>query len=232
MFSGIVEALGTVVGVEARGEGARLIVEAAELLADVSDGESVAVNGACLTVAGRPAPGQVTFDLMPETIRRSNLGLLGSGSQVNLERSLRYGDRVGGHFVQGHLDGVAEVVAVVPEDEARLVRFRLLDPRLARYIVEKGFVTVDGVSLTVVEPAPDGFTVSLVRTTLERTTLGRAAPGTIVNIEVDLVARYLVDRGQGGAEGSDRAGRREPDGADGADWGGADGRAPGLEPVR
>lgn len=194
MFSGIVETLGTVVDVEPRGEGARLTVEAAELLAEARDGESVAVNGACLTVAGRPTPGQATFDLMPETLRRSNLGLLGPGSPVNLERSLRYGDRVGGHFVQGHLDGVAEVVSVVPEGEARLVRFRLREPRLARYIVEKGFVTVDGVSLTVVEPAPDGFTVSLVRTTLERTTLGRAAPGAIVNIEVDLFARYLVDR--------------------------------------
>ncbi len=201
MFSGIVETLGTVVGVEPRGKGARLTVEAAELLADASDGESVAVNGACLTVAGRPAPGQVTFDLMPETLRRSNLGLLAPGSVVNLERSLRFGDRVGGHFVQGHLDGVAEVVSVVPEDEARLVRFRLRDPRLARYIVEKGFVTVDGVSLTVVEPDTDGFTVSLVRTTLESTTLGRAAPGSIVNIEVDLFARYLVDRREAGPAG-------------------------------
>lgn len=201
MFSGIVETLGTVVGVEPRGKGARLTVEAAELLADASDGESVAVNGACLTVAGRPAPGQVTFDLMPETLRRSNLGLLAPGSVVNLERSLRFGDRVGGHFVQGHLDGVAEVVSVVPEDEARLVRFRLREPRLARYIVEKGFVTVDGVSLTVVEPDTDGFTVSLVRTTLESTTLGRAAPGSIVNIEVDLFARYLVDRREAGPAG-------------------------------
>lgn len=201
MFSGIVETLGTVVGVEPRGKGARLTVEAAELLAEARDGESVAVNGACLTVAGRPAPGQVTFDLMPETLRRSNLGLLAPGSVVNLERSLRFGDRVGGHFVQGHLDGVAEVVSVVPEDEARLVRFRLRDPRLARYIVEKGFVTVDGVSLTVVEPDTDGFTVSLVRTTLESTTLGRAAPGSIVNIEVDLFARYLVDRREAGPAG-------------------------------
>ena len=232
MFSGIVETLGTVVGVEPRGTGARLTVEAAELLADASDGESVAVNGACLTVAGRPAPGQVTFDLMPETLRRSNLGLLCSGSHVNLERSLRYGDRVGGHFVQGHLDGVAEVVSVVPEDEARLVRLRLREPRLARYIVEKGFVTVDGVSLTVVEPDTDGFTVSLVRTTLERTTLGRAAPGAIVNIEVDLFARYLVDRGQ---DGHGEVGADDHEGAPGgADRGeaGPDGRAAGLEPVR
>ena len=227
MFSGIVETLGTVVGVEPRGEGARLTVEALELLADVSDGESVAVNGACLTVAGQPAPGQVTFDLMPETLRRSNLGLLSSGSLVNLERSLRYGDRVGGHFVQGHLDGVAEVISVIPEDEARLVRFRLRDPRLARYIVEKGFITVDGVSLTVVEPATGGFTVSLVRTTLERTTLGRAAPGTTVNIEVDLFARYLVDRREAGADDHEAQAGRPDQGETGSD-----GRSANLEPVR
>ncbi len=194
MFSGIVEALGSVVALERRGEGARLTVAADQLFADAVDGESIAVNGACLTVAERPAPGRVTFDLMPETVRRSNLGGLARGSAVNLERSLRFGDRVGGHFVQGHLDGVAEVVSVTPEDEARIVRFRLRDPRLGRYIVEKGFVTVDGVSLTVVEPVADGFTVSLVRTTIESTTLGRAAPDTVVNIEVDLFARYLLDR--------------------------------------
>lgn len=194
MFSGIVEALGSVVALERRGEGARLTVAAGQLFADAVDGESIAVNGACLTVAERPAPGRVTFDLMPETVRRSNLGGLARGSAVNLERSLRFGDRVGGHFVQGHLDGVAEVVSVTPEDEARIVRFRLRDPRLGRYIVEKGFVTVDGVSLTVVEPVADGFTVSLVRTTIESTTLGRAAPDTVVNIEVDLFARYLLDR--------------------------------------
>jgi riboflavin synthase len=195
MFSGIVEGLGTVSTIEQRGAGARLTVEADGLLADAIDGESIAVNGACLTVAERPVPGSVTFDLMPETLRRSNLGLLEVGSAVNLERSLRYGDRVGGHFVQGHLDGVAEVVAVDAEDEARMVGFRLHDPRFARYVVEKGFIALDGVSLTVVDTTPPGFTVSLVATTLERTTLGRARPGTIVNLEVDLFARYLVDRG-------------------------------------
>lgn len=200
MFSGIVEGLGAVVGIEPAGAGARLTVREDGLLADVADGESVAVNGACLTVAGRPAPGRATFDLMPETLRRSALGHLAVGSAVNLERSLRYGDRVGGHFVQGHLDGVAEVVSVTPEDEARLVSFRLCDPRFARYIVEKGFVALDGVSLTVVDSASDRFTVSLVRATLERTTLGLAVPGTTVNLEVDLFARYLVDRGAGQPE--------------------------------
>ena len=195
MFSGIVEGLGTVSTIEERGAGARMTVEATELLVDVIDGESIAVNGACLTVAERPGPGSVRFDLMPETLRRSNLGDLRLGSAVNLERSLRYGDRVGGHFVQGHLDTVAEVVSINPEDEARMVRFRLRDPRFDRYIVEKGFIALDGVSLTVVDAALADFSVSLVQTTLERTTLGLAVPGTIVNVEVDLFARYLVDRG-------------------------------------
>jgi riboflavin synthase len=194
MFSGIVEAVGSVVEFARLGAGARLTVEADALFEDVVDGESIAVNGACLTVAGRPGTDRVTFDLMPETLRRSNLGSLTVESAVNLERALRYGDRVGGHFVQGHIDDVADVVSVIPDDEARLVRFRLRDPRLSRYIVEKGFVTVNGVSLTVVEAAADSFTVSLVRTTLEDTNLGRAERRTVVNIEVDLFARYLVDR--------------------------------------
>lgn len=194
MFSGIVEGLGRVIENERAGAGARLTVDGEGLLTEIADGESVAVSGACLTVAGRPVPGRAWFDLMPETIRRSNLGTLAPGSLVNLERSLRYGDRVGGHFVQGHLDGVAEVVTLEHEDEARVIAFRLRDPRLARYIVTKGFVAVDGVSLTVVDATPEGFAVSLVRTTLERTTLGRAEVGVIVNVEVDFFARYLVDR--------------------------------------
>ena len=194
MFSGIVEGLGTVAMIEERGAGARMTVEATDLLSGVIDGESIAVNGACLTVAERPTAGSVRFDLMPETLRRSNLGDLRPGSAVNLERSLRYGDRVGGHFVQGHLDTVAAVVSITPEDEARMVSCRLRDPRFARYIVEKGFIALDGVSLTVVDAASTAFSVSLVQTTLERTTLGLAVPGTIVNVEVDLFARYLVDR--------------------------------------
>lgn len=130
---------------------------------------------------------------MPETLRRSNLGGLVAGDPFNLERSLRFGDRIGGHLVQGHIDGIPEVVSVVPEGDARLLRVRLREGRLARAIVEKGFVTVDGVSLTVVRSLPDGFVVSLVRTTLDLTTLGGAQPGTIVNIEVDLFARHLLD---------------------------------------
>lgn len=203
MFSGIVEGTGGVTALVRLGPAVRLMIEAPALLADVERGESIAVNGTCLTVADATPAGRVTFDLMPETLRRTNLGRLDSGARVNLERSLRYGDRVGGHFVQGHVDGLAEVVTVEPDGDARIVRFQVLDPRLGRYIVEKGFVAVDGVSLTVVEPFTDGFTVSLVRTTLDVTTLGTAEPGTVANIEVDLFARYLVDRASDSPVGSE-----------------------------
>lgn len=193
MFSGIVAGAGRVVALTPVGAATRLVIHASGLLDDVVDGESVAVNGACLTAAGQPAPGELAFDLMPETLRRSNLGGLVAGDSVNLERSLRFGDRIGGHLVQGHLDGTAEVVSVATEGDARLLGVRLREGRLGRAIVEKGFVAVDGVSLTVVRSTPDGFVVSLVRTTLERTTLDAAQPGTIVNIEVDLFARHLLD---------------------------------------
>ncbi len=193
MFSGIVAGTGRVVSLISGEPAIRLVVNAPGLLEGVVDGESVALNGVCLTAAGRPAPDELAFDLMPETLRRSNLGRLSAGDRVNLERSLRFGDRLGGHLVQGHVDGIAEVVSVVPEGDARLVRFRLPEKRLTRAIVEKGFVTVDGVSLTVVRSLPDGFVVSLVRTTLDLTILGEARPGTIVNIEVDLFARHLLD---------------------------------------
>lgn len=193
MFSGIVAGMGRVVALSSLEPGIRLVVHAPGLLDGVVDGESVAVNGVCLTAAGRPAADELIFDLMPETLRRSNLGELVAGGPINLERSLRFGDRLGGHLVQGHIDGIAEVVSVVAEGDARLVRFRLRERRLARAIVEKGFVTVDGVSLTVVRSMPDGFVVSLVRTTLDLTILGGVQPGTIVNVEVDLFARHLLD---------------------------------------
>ena len=193
MFSGIVAGMGRVVALTSLEPGTRLVLYAPGLLDGVVDGESVAVNGVCLTAAGRPATDELAFDLMPETLRRSNLGGLVAGDPINLERSLRFGDRLGGHLVQGHIDGTAEVVSVVAEGDARLVRFRLREKRLARAIVEKGFVTVDGVSLTVVRSMPDGFVVSLVRTTLELTILGGAQPGAIVNVEVDLFARHLLD---------------------------------------
>jgi len=194
VFTGIVERLGRVIARDEVDGWTRLVIEEAEVLTDVGHGDSIAVEGACLTVAEQPAPGRVAFDLMPETLRRSTLGALGTGSTVNLERSLRVGDRIGGHFVQGHLDGVAVVTRIEHEGEARVIRFRLEPPRLARYVVEKGFIAVAGVSLTVVDTEQDEFRVSLVRTTLEATTLGALGVGDRVNIEVDLFARYLVDR--------------------------------------
>ncbi len=194
MFTGIVECVGHVVSHDEVDGWTRVVIEEPVVLADVAHGDSVAVAGACLTVADRPQPGRAAFDLMPETIRRSTLGDLRRGSRVNLERSLRVGDRIAGHFVQGHLDGVADVLAIGRDGEARMVRFRLEPPRLARYVVEKGFIAVAGVSLTVVGADRDEFWVSLVRTTLEATTLGELRVGERVNIEVDLFARYLVDR--------------------------------------
>lgn len=194
MFSGIVEGVGRVVALDRSDGGGSLTVAAPRLLDAVRVGESIAVNGTCLTVAGIDDGQRVTFDLMPETLRRTNLSRLTIDDRVNLEQSLRLGDRLGGHFVQGHVDGLAEIVSIIADGDARLVRFRLLDARLGRYVVEKGFVAVDGVSLTIVAPTPDGFTVSLVRTTLEITILGTASEGALVNIEVDLFARYLLDR--------------------------------------
>lgn len=194
MFSGIVQGVGRVVSHGVHDGWTRLVVEAPEVLNGVGHGESVAVSGACLTVAEQPAPGQVIFDLMPETLRRSTLGDLSEGSPVNLERSIRVGDPIGGHFVQGHLDGVATVIGIRPEGEASVIQFRLEAPRLGRYVVEKGFIAVAGVSLTVVDAHEDTFSVSLVRVTLEETTLGLLRVGGRVNVEVDLFARYLVDR--------------------------------------
>ncbi len=193
MFSGIVSS-GRVVG--SGPVGARLTVAQPALEAAVELGESVAVNGVCLTVAEHHHD-EISVDLMPESLRRSNLGRLTGGALVNIERSLRLGDRIGGHFIQGHVDGVAEVVSIRPEAEARVVYFRLADASLSRYVVEKGFVSVDGVSLTVVDALTDGFSVSLVQTTLARSTLGHARPGYVANVEIDLFARYLIDRPRG-----------------------------------
>lgn len=195
VFTGIVER-GAVLAVDGGSKGSRLAIAAPVLLAGVEIGASVAVNGVCLTVAAAE-PDCITADLMPETLHRSNLGRLAPGERVNVERSLRVGDPIGGHFVQGHVDGVAEVVAVNADGDAKRMYFRLADQRWAHYIVEKGFVAVDGISLTVVEALSDGFGVSLVRTTLERTTLGQAAEGYLANFEIDLFARYLVDRPMG-----------------------------------
>jgi riboflavin synthase len=189
MFTGLVQSTG-IVRSSAAG---RLRIEAP---LELSGGDSVAINGVCLT-ATAVRDGGFDANVMPETLRRTALGALAEGDRVNLELPLRASDRLGGHVVQGHIDGTGIVESIADDGFARLVRISApLD--LLRYVVEKGSIAVDGVSLTVAEVDDDGFAVGLVPETLERTTLGAAAPGRAVNLEVDVLAKYvekLVGRG-------------------------------------
>lgn len=179
MFTGIVEELGGVVSLE----GPRLRLAAQRVLSDVSMGASIAVNGCCLTVVAW-GDGWWEADVSDETFRRTSLGDLAPGDPVNLERPVRLEDRLGGHLVQGHVDAVGHVVAPVPD-----LRIRMPE-HLLRYVVEKGSITVDGVSLTVVDVLDDGFTVAVIPHTSEVTTLGARAVGAPVNLEVDVMAKY------------------------------------------
>ena len=179
MFTGIVEELGAVASLD----GSRLRLSATRVLSDVQMGASIAVNGCCLTVVGW-GEDWWEADVSDETFARTSLGSLHPGDPVNLERPVRLDDRLGGHLVQGHVDAVGEVVRPVPDLQVRV------PPQLLRYLVEKGSVTVDGVSLTVVDVLPDGFTVAVIPHTAEVTTLGRRAPGDAVNLEVDVMAKY------------------------------------------
>jgi riboflavin synthase len=190
MFTGIVEGTGTVAALAAAdASGARLEVEAPFLAGDLRQGESVAVNGCCLTVAQATAAGFVA-DLVAETLRRTALGGLAAGDLVNLERPMALGGRLGGHLVQGHVDGVARVLDRTAIGDGQEVRIEL-PPDLDRYVVEKGSVAVDGVSLTVAGVGPGWFAVALVPHTLEVTTLGGRRPGDPVQLEVDVVAKYV-----------------------------------------
>jgi riboflavin synthase len=180
VFTGIVEELGAVVS----REGGRFRFAASTVVEDAKVGYSIAVNGCCLTVV-EMGPGWWEADAVDETLRRTNLGDLGPGDRVNLERPVRVTDRLGGHLVQGHVDAVGEVV-----DPAPLLRVRM-PTSLTRYVVEKGSITVDGCSLTVVDALDDGFTVAVIPHTTEVTTLGGRRPGDRVNLEVDLVAKYV-----------------------------------------
>lgn len=188
VFTGLVEDRGSIVAVEQTGGGARLRV-ATRLAAQVAEGDSVAVDGVCLTATAIEV-GSFAADAMCETLRRTSLGGLEEGSQVNVELALRAGARLGGHIVQGHVDGTGEVAAVRDEGFARVVSVAAA-PELLRYVVEKGSIAVDGVSLTVSRVDEEGFDVSLIPETLERTTLGQASPGRTVNLEVDIVAKYV-----------------------------------------
>ncbi|MEU8173802.1 riboflavin synthase [Microbispora hainanensis] len=189
MFTGIVEELGEVVALEPLGDSARLTVRGPVVTADARHGDSIAVNGVCLTVAGAEGD-SFTADVMKETLDRSSLGALRPGSRVNLERAVRADQRLGGHIVQGHVDGTGEVLSREPGEHWEVVRLSL-PANLARYVVEKGSIAVDGVSLTVAAVTEDTFSVSLIPTTLDLTTLGRKQPGEPVNLEVDVIAKYV-----------------------------------------
>ncbi|MFD8815846.1 riboflavin synthase [Streptomyces sp. NPDC059627] len=189
MFTGIVEELGEVTAVENLGDASRFRLRGPVVTEGAQHGDSIAVNGVCLTVVEHEGD-EFTADVMAETLKRSSLGALDVGSRVNLERPTAVGSRLGGHIVQGHVDGTGQVLARTPSENWEIVKVSL-PADLARYVVEKGSITVDGISLTVVEAGPDYFSVSLIPTTLDLTTLGRKQPGDPVNLEVDIVAKYV-----------------------------------------
>jgi len=189
MFTGIVEARGRVAYLEMRPEAIRLRIDAPDVMEGVHAGDSIAVNGVCLTVVD-PTPGGFDADVMQETMRRSSLGDLQPGGAVNLERAVRAMDRLGGHIVQGHVDCTGTVASIDSRDDWTLVRIDVPEV-MTRYMVEKGSICVDGVSLTIVSVDGQGFTVSLIPTTLAETTLGTRCVGDRVNIEVDVVAKYV-----------------------------------------
>jgi riboflavin synthase len=192
MFTGIVEELGTVRAITQNEGGARIEIAATTVLDDVELGASIAVNGCCLTVVAfdRDA-GWWAADAVVETITRTNLGALTPGDPVNLERPMRLGDRLGGHLVQGHVDATGTVAGVAPLADGSVSYSVTTPPEVLRYVVPKGSITVDGVSLTVTEVTPTQFSVALIPHTQAVTTLGRAAPGTPVNLEIDVVAKYV-----------------------------------------
>ncbi|MFD4970701.1 riboflavin synthase [Streptomyces sp. NPDC058424] len=199
MFTGIVEELGEVAAVEDLGDAARFRLRGPVVTAGARHGDSIAVNGVCLTVVEHEGD-EFTADVMAETLKRSSLGVLTTGSRVNLERPTAVGARLGGHIVQGHVDGTGTILDRTSSEHWEIVKISL-PPDLARYVVEKGSITVDGISLTVVEAGDEHFTVSLIPTTLALTTLGLKQPGDPVNLEVDVVAKYverlLGDRARG-----------------------------------
>jgi riboflavin synthase len=188
MFTGLIEDLGSISAVDRSDEGATLAVRTS-LAGEVREGDSVAVNGVCLTATSVDPQGFRT-QAMIETLRRSSLGALNPGSPVNLELAMRAGDRLGGHIVQGHVDGTATVRSIREEGFSRVLELAA-EPALTRYMVEKGSVAIDGVSLTVSALAEDGFSVSLIPETLTRTNLGALEQGAIVNIEVDVLAKHV-----------------------------------------
>ena len=185
MFTGIVEEVGIVKDLE----GQRLVVQAQKVMADLKLGDSIAVNGACLTVVQRE-DNTFTVELSPETLRRTSLGVLSMGHKINLERPLAVSDRLGGHIVQGHVDATGSITSSKPDGDCVILRIRS-PKRLMPYIVEKGFVTVDGISLTVVKRGASSFTLSVIPYTLQNTNLLGKTVGDRVNLEADIVAKYV-----------------------------------------
>lgn len=201
MFTGIVEELGEIVAVEKLADSARLTIRGPVVTAGARHGDSIAVNGVCLTVVDDkvdPAEATFTADVMQETLDKSSLGALTAGSHVNLERPMMLGGRLGGHLVQGHVDGTGEILGRTPGEEWEIVEISL-PAHLARYVVDKGSITVDGISLTVMAAHDASFTVSLIPTTLALTTLGVKVVGDPVNLEVDIIAKYVERLGTHGA---------------------------------
>lgn len=189
MFTGIVEELGEVTAVEVLDDASRFRLRGPVVTEGAKHGDSIAVNGVCLTVV-ESGEHEFTADVMAETLKRSSLGALTAGSRVNLERPMALGGRLGGHIVQGHVDGTGHIVSRTPSENWEIVKVSL-PAALTRYVVEKGSITVDGVSLTVVDAGIDHFTISLIPTTLALTTLGLKQPGDPVNLEVDVIAKYV-----------------------------------------
>jgi riboflavin synthase len=200
MFTGIVEELGTLTSADADADGAgtRLVFSARTVTGGATIGDSIAVNGCCLTVVDL-GPGWWAADAVTETLRRTNLGALQPGDPVNLERPVSLGDRLGGHLVQGHVDAVGTIVRAAPDLEVRVPE------HLVQYLVEKGSVTVDGISLTVVSVGADSFTVAVIPHTRAVTTIGRKVPGDPVNVEVDVIAKYAERLLHAGADSPYRA---------------------------
>jgi len=189
MFTGIVEELGTVEQIEDQGDAVRLSVRGPLVATDAGLGDSIAVNGCCLTVVTN-ADGVFTADVMHETLAKTSLGAFEPGTRVNLERAVTPMTRLGGHIVQGHVDGTGTVVSREPSEHWEIVKISV-PAELERYLVAKGSITVDGISLTVVDVADNAFTVSLIPETLARTTLGFKQPGDVVNLEADVIAKYV-----------------------------------------
>ena len=192
MFTGIIQAMGTVQSVSRRPTGARLVVTAPELTRPIADGASIAVNGVCLTVVASDES-RIEFDVVPETLSRTTMADLGTGSRVNLEPSLRAGDRMDGHIVQGHIDGTATIKNIATGTQGQLWTFQA-GGEIMPYVIPKGSIAIDGISLTIARVGEDDtFAIALIPTTLRMTTLGHARTGDRVNVETDILARTVVN---------------------------------------